>query len=599
MKVVLVTTEYSENAGGLAHSAHALKELLNRLGASVDVLVTLWQDANRRYTASGGYNLRVSNALENEYRLKSEAERIGSADRVVAFGAGFNAYFAALLAQRLGCALFVCFRGSDGNLMKWDPDELFFAREACRSATRIACVSNELREGVITLTKARRENVCVIPNVIDSVGRMTHCDCFQRMASGGTPVVFGTGAAHLNEKKGVLCLIRFLAELKKLSACEVKFTFAGDVDEALLVQYLDEATRLEVQDSISFVGRLSRERFTTEWASTIDCYVQGSVCEGFGNAVAEAMTQGKPVVLTDTGYFAEKFKSMFPEILFRGFDPGGMAKQMRFLSAVSNITERYNVAYAKISEATSPRVVSEAWTEFLTLNAISGSSSWHLQLDQINAVMFHDIQEDVHDGVTVAPTQFENFLSRVSECGLVCCSMRKYLESSTEERRREIVLTFDDAYCGVAEFALPVISRKGWSATVFVNSGLIGGDNEWNCKDRIRRWHMDENALARLIECGWELGSHGVTHRSMVKLSEDELMCEICHSQETLSGRFGKIECFAYPYGDYTPYIRSLVERYYSCAFAVSCGGNHLGADRYSIRRYTPQEMLSILEDAK
>jgi len=331
----------------------------------------------------------------------------------------------------------------------------------------------------------------------------------------------------------------------------------------------------------------------------IDCYVQGSVCEGFGNAVAEALSCGKPVVLTDTGYFAEKLKDSFPEVLFDGFDPDQMARRLLALSGVCDISERYNAAYSSIAESVSGPVVSEGWTKFLTVNSRAGMLGRATSLDQINVVMFHDIQEGVCDGVTVSPEQFDEFLSCVSERGFLCCSMRQYLASSTDDRKREIVLTFDDGYRGVVDFALAALKRRGWSATVFVNSGLIGCDNEWNCKDRIRRWHMNDDMLIELVDAGWEIGSHGVTHRSMVKLSAEELVHEVCDSLDVLKGKFGTVDCFAYPYGDYTPYIRALVGKTYSCAFAVSCGGTHLAADRHSIRRYTPQEMLAILEDAQ
>lgn len=600
MKVVLVAAEYSEDAGGLAHSAYAFRQFLEaRLGASVDVIVSLWKECDRRYTASGGYDLQVGKALENEYRLKIEIERIGTADKVVAFGAGFNAYFASLLAERMGCCFFVCFRGSDGNLMKWCPEALLFTREACKSAVRIACLSEELCECIMSATGLGREKIRVIPNIVDSIKRVFDCDCFTRLVKGGAPVVFGTGAAHLNDKKGVLCLIRCLAALKTYSMCEVKFLFAGCVDEDLLAQYRDEAQRLGVQASVEFSGRLSRVRFSAEWMAGVDCYVQGSVCEGFGNAVAEAMACGKPVVLTDTGYFAEKLKKEFPEILFEGFAPDRMAKRLMALAGVCDISERYNAAYTKISASVSEAVVSNGWMEFLTLHSHEGRPEVSRLLDQINVVILHDIQKGVCDNVTISPDQFESFLSRVNERGFSCCSMRRYLASSIEDRRREIVLTFDDGYSGVADYAFAALKRRGWSATVFVNSSLIGCNNEWNCKDRIRRCHMNEDRIADLIDAGWEIGSHGVTHRSMVKLSEEELIHEVCDSQNVLKGKFGTVECFAYPYGDYTPYIRDLVAKTYSCAFAVSCGGNHLAVDRHSIRRYTPQEMLAILEDAK
>ena len=41
----------------------------------------------------------------------------------------------------------------------------------------------------------------------------------------------------------------------------------------------------------------------------------------------------------------------------------------------------------------------------------------------------------------------------------------------------QVGLTFDDGYADFAEYALPVLRRHGFTATVFVIAGRLGGDS--------------------------------------------------------------------------------------------------------------------------
>lgn len=43
-----------------------------------------------------------------------------------------------------------------------------------------------------------------------------------------------------------------------------------------------------------------------------------------------------------------------------------------------------------------------------------------------------------------------------------------------ETRKNWIVCTFDDGYKGLIDFAMPILDEYGFTATVFVCTGLIG-----------------------------------------------------------------------------------------------------------------------------
>ena len=48
-------------------------------------------------------------------------------------------------------------------------------------------------------------------------------------------------------------------------------------------------------------------------------------------------------------------------------------------------------------------------------------------------------------------------------------------------RQRGLVgITFDDGYVNVLEAALPELKRRGFTASVFIISGRLGGTNDWD-----------------------------------------------------------------------------------------------------------------------
>ena len=66
---------------------------------------------------------------------------------------------------------------------------------------------------------------------------------------------------------------------------------------------------------------------------------------------------------------------------------------------------------------------------------------------------------------------------------------------------------------------------------------------------------------------GWEIGSHGNTHRNLLSLTERELEDEFSLSKKVLEKIVGTVNTYAYPYGDSSPYTRKICQRFYNFAF--------------------------------
>ncbi len=120
--------------------------------------------------------------------------------------------------------------------------------------------------------------------------------------------------------------------------------------------------------------------------------------------------------------------------------------------------------------------------------------------------------------------------------------------------RRAVVLTFDDAYENFAEYALPILLRHGFPATVYAISGWLGRRAEWFAKDPGRPMPrlLSADGLREIHAAGITVGSHGVDHRKLAELSAAEQRAEIADSKAALEDVLGvPVRHLCYPFGSF------------------------------------------------
>jgi peptidoglycan/xylan/chitin deacetylase (PgdA/CDA1 family) len=132
-----------------------------------------------------------------------------------------------------------------------------------------------------------------------------------------------------------------------------------------------------------------------------------------------------------------------------------------------------------------------------------------------------------------------------------------------------VVLTFDDGYANLLEWAEPVLTKHGFTATVFVVSDYIGRTNAWETPPRGfgSRDLLGWDQLGTLAEAGWEIGGHTRTHPDLCALSvsDAQLEDEIAGSGDAVAERLGRnVTSFAYPYGRFDERAERIVTRVYS-----------------------------------
>ena len=168
-------------------------------------------------------------------------------------------------------------------------------------------------------------------------------------------------------------------------------------------------------------------------------------------------------------------------------------------------------------------------------------------------LMYHSIAPYEHDPyqVTVSPARFEQQMRWLRRRGLRGASVREVLDARASGCGPGLVgLTFDDGYADFAEYALPVLKRFGFSATVYVIAGRMGGDNEWD-PEGPRKPLLTSQQVRQVADAGIEIGSHGLRHVSLPKAPESALAEEIDGSRRALQDVSGQdVPGFCYPYGD-------------------------------------------------
>lgn len=220
------------------------------------------------------------------------------------------------------------------------------------------------------------------------------------------------------------------------------------------------------------------------------------------------------------------------------------------------------------------------------------------------ALLYHHIgplAEDRCRGLNVTAPAFASHIRILSALGFVSILVSDwiaYSEGRADLPDRPLIITFDDAYASLTEYALPVLERYGFGATLYVPTALVGRSIVCNPEyqdatlplmtaDEIRTW------AAR----GFEFGAHTQTHADLSQLGEHAAVREIHESRADLEAILGKpVTSFAYPYGRASAGAEEAVRSAFSCAFSLEEGLNDLSTPAWRLRRTMVQHADSVAD---
>ena len=133
---------------------------------------------------------------------------------------------------------------------------------------------------------------------------------------------------------------------------------------------------------------------------------------------------------------------------------------------------------------------------------------------------------------------------------------RNLSKASNRITKGVVSIAFDDGRKSQFTYAFPLMKARRINGTFYVTT------------DKIRDFSQDSsfmsiNELQNLQAEGNEIGSHSKTHQTLPPLSDDQIQIECTLSKETLQNNGLKVNNFAYPRGQTTDHINSIVSQYY------------------------------------
>lgn len=163
------------------------------------------------------------------------------------------------------------------------------------------------------------------------------------------------------------------------------------------------------------------------------------------------------------------------------------------------------------------------------------------------------------------------------------------------------VVTFDDGYRNVWQNALPILAKHEVKAVQFLVAGKLGQQNDWDIAGgEVAEPLMDEAQVRDWLAAGHSIGSHGLNHRILKKLTPNEAREEIAGSRKRLEDTFAApVRHFCYPSGRYNPEVLDMVRQAgYQTASTVEFGVNATGQSRFELRRISPLTATELLAKA-
>lgn len=173
-------------------------------------------------------------------------------------------------------------------------------------------------------------------------------------------------------------------------------------------------------------------------------------------------------------------------------------------------------------------------------------------MSKIPVIYYHDVVSH-GEGYSYQKIEEKNFEAQMEylyNTGYKTVKFSEILANSTADYSKCIVITFDDGFKGVIEKAVPILKKYGFTASVFVATGLLNTNGLFSEKDAVE---FSEDGVL-------ELCAHTNTHLDMRFMDKDGISKEFYISNKKLTHFTGiSPRVFCIPFGAYNKKVRKSI----------------------------------------
>ncbi len=201
--------------------------------------------------------------------------------------------------------------------------------------------------------------------------------------------------------------------------------------------------------------------------------------------------------------------------------------------------------------------------------------------------MYHYVEpwpadaDEIRKNLTVRPEDFAAQMEYLHAKGYETVSLYDLVYALTLGRplpERAVIVTFDDGYRSLSQYAVPDMERYGYRGTIFVITEFMD-----NGLPAYLTWPEAESLYAR----GWKIEPHTKTHEELAGRDRAFQVYQMLGSIQTVAAHIGAHpRFFCYPSGKYDDLTLQLArELNLWGAVTVKYGRTHTLGDLYTLTR--------------
>ena len=216
-------------------------------------------------------------------------------------------------------------------------------------------------------------------------------------------------------------------------------------------------------------------------------------------------------------------------------------------------------------------------------------------------VLYHHVAEDTPPSTSISPENFRRHLEYLRDNGFTVVGLDKMVEAAREGidlPEKSVAITFDDGYESIYTTAFPLLQEFNFPFTLFLSTGPI---------DRNQPNYMTWANIRDMAEAGVLIANHMVEHPYMLdrtngeslqeweaRLEQELLLAEARIEEETGQS----LRYLAYPYGEFDPQIKAMLQRNSFTGFAQNSGAVGQHSDFLALPRFPLASIYANLETA-